>query len=143
MIRSGAASLLLAIALAPSACRERVPRRVFRTTSAFVRGTIVDRTGAPVSGVAVLVEAYRDSCAGPATGNQRAVALTDPRGRFDSRVWSPLGPFSACLKATAAIGVGAARRRAMVTAGPVRLRDDYPDGQPHDSVRMDLTLPWP
>ena len=114
------------------------------TTSAVIRGTVLDSAGIPTSAVAVIAAAFRDSCSGqhpPLAGVDPLLPQTDSLGRYQFLMRSPMGPFSGC------VGVwGHSLRDSTLVADTawatalVAFRADYPAGQPRDTVTVNLVL---
>ena len=111
------------------------------TTSAIVHGVVRSSTATPVSGVRVSAEARAPSCSSGAIGVADVAALTDARGAYSVRLRSPSAPRAVCLIVLGQPADSVSLRSVADTGHVLRLEADYPGGQPHDSVQVDLVLP--
>jgi hypothetical protein len=110
------------------------------TTSAIVYGTVRDLAGVPIAGVRVAIEARAPSCQSSGIGSNQMPLVTDALGNYRAITLSPSGPRTVCLIVAVQPPAMSAFGPAADTGHMVRLEDDFPATQAHDSVRVDLTL---
>ena len=112
------------------------------TSSAIIYGRVLHATGEPVTGHAVVIEAFRESCdfgerqwiwEGPVTGSD---------GNYRTQFRYPGPAFTACPRVIVEFP-GAVPDRVTVDGPPVEFRDDFGSGgtERRDSVRVDIEVP--
>jgi hypothetical protein len=134
-------SILAVLALAGCHAATQPPGCDVCTTSAIVYGRVQTTSGTPVNEAEVKVEAHRDSCAGPLYGETNLRVFTRPDGTYRDQPLSLAGPFNACLVVRVMPPDAAGLAPAADSGASVPFRADYPPGQSHDSVRVDVVIP--
>ena len=114
------------------------------TTSAVVRGVVQDESAQPVVGAVVNVDALASTCDGDTRAFRAEpigpVLSTDASGSFRTRLRSPLGPFTSCVRVRVIAPPGGALGDAVVEGSQLRFREDYPN-RGHDSIEVNVILP--
>jgi hypothetical protein len=104
-------------------------------TAAVVHGIVSDGAGTPIPNATVAVNSYFVPCPANAAGHDFST-VTDANGEYRTVVEPPTSPGMRCIAVTVS-STGASQKT--VAGAQVRFK---PVGDtPHESVRVDVTLP--
>jgi hypothetical protein len=104
-----------------------------------VYGIVKNGASAPVAGVRVESETYRDGCAssGKVGGSSPIVTVTDAEGRFRQQIVTSDSASSQCIRVIARVPAGAT---VVAEASGLRVKP-YGGSVRDDSIRVDLVVP--
>jgi hypothetical protein len=111
------------------------------TSSAVVYGLVRYAGGGPIAGAQVTVEGRQESCSSPTVVIQSDSGLVaGPDGAYRTRLISPFGMITACLRVTA-VPPGATVEPVVAEGATVELNPDFGTNRQRDSTQVDLEVP--